>query len=334
MNFKYAVACAMLLGLCACGGPGPAPKPPYAGIKIGRPYEVYGRWYEPKYNAHYDEIGVASWYGPGFHGGHTASGERFDQNAMTAAHKTLPLPSIVRVTNLDNGVSAIIKVNDRGPFSKGRIIDLSRGAAVKLGVIRTGTAKVRVQFLEKETKEYVQNLNGGTQYAMRAINNVDPDEAGAREEEGAKPTMRIETRMFPGGVQKVAANQPNEFSVVDNANTAPVQVPPPPAAPPVQHAPQRAVAARATAKTASEGLTAPAYSSFFVQAGTFSTEDNALELMDKLSDNDAPQVMEVMLGGKKFYRVMVGPYEARQDAKNMLSKLASIGISDAKIIRN
>lgn len=90
------------------------------------------------------ETGVASWYGPGFHGRTTASGERFDQNAATCAHRTLKFGTRVRVTNLRNGRSATCRVNDRGPFIRGRIIDVSRGVAVRLGMIKSGTARVRV----------------------------------------------------------------------------------------------------------------------------------------------------------------------------------------------
>ncbi|MBD3392374.1 MAG: septal ring lytic transglycosylase RlpA family protein [Chitinivibrionales bacterium] len=91
--------------------------------------------------------GVASYYGPGFHGKKTANGERFNMYRMTAAHKTLPFGTRVRVTNLDNGKSVIVRINDRGPYKKGRIIDLSKGAAKKIGMIGTGTARVRLQIL-------------------------------------------------------------------------------------------------------------------------------------------------------------------------------------------
>jgi rare lipoprotein A len=114
-------------------------------VKIGKPYEVAGVWYYPKADAEYDETGIASWYGQPFHGRSTANGERFDMNALSAAHKTLPLPSLVRVTNLQNGRSLQIRVNDRGPFVHGRIIDVSRRAAQLLGFERAGTARVRVE---------------------------------------------------------------------------------------------------------------------------------------------------------------------------------------------
>lgn len=131
----------------------------YSGhLKIGKPYEIEGRRYVPAHNPVYTEEGVASWYGPGFHGRSTANGERFDQNGMTAAHRTLPMPSMVRVTNLENGKSAVLKVNDRGPFKKDRIIDLSKGAAQHLGVMSRGTARVRVEFLPQETRELITQL--------------------------------------------------------------------------------------------------------------------------------------------------------------------------------
>jgi len=114
-------------------------------VKIGQPYQVMGQWYTPSDDRGYDVTGTASWYGPGFHALATASGERYDQDALSAAHKTLPLPCFVEVTNLDNGRVLTVRVNDRGPFVDGRIIDLSRKSAQLLGVDRPGTAHVRVR---------------------------------------------------------------------------------------------------------------------------------------------------------------------------------------------
>ncbi|MEM6761852.1 MAG: septal ring lytic transglycosylase RlpA family protein [Pseudomonadota bacterium] len=114
---------------------------------IGKPYKVGGRWYHPKEDKDYDKVGMASWYGPKFHGRKTANGERFNQNAMTAAHPTLPLPSYVRVTMKKSGKSVVVRVNDRGPFTRGRIIDVSRAAAKELGFKSAGHAKVRVEYL-------------------------------------------------------------------------------------------------------------------------------------------------------------------------------------------
>lgn len=115
--------------------------------KVGSPYQVNGRWYTPAEDPRYNEVGVASWYGDAFNGAPTANGEVFDMYLISAAHKTLPLPSIVEVTNLDNGRSIQVRVNDRGPFVDGRIIDLSRAAADELGVLQAGLARVRVRYV-------------------------------------------------------------------------------------------------------------------------------------------------------------------------------------------
>src|SRR4051812_41660007 len=121
--------------------------------KIGDPYQINGIWYYPAEDYRYDETGIASWYGPDFHGKYTANGETYDMNDLTAAHHTLPLPSLVRVTNLDNGRQITVRVNDRGPFARGRILDLSRRSAQLLGFEQTGTAKVRVQILAEESRQ-------------------------------------------------------------------------------------------------------------------------------------------------------------------------------------
>jgi len=124
----------------------PAPTHP---VKTGSPYQVLGVWYYPLASGeHYDRTGIASWYGKKFHGKKTANGERYDMYAMTAAHTTLPLPSRVRVTNLSNGRSVVVRINDRGPFVKDRIIDLSYAAAKALGYEQQGTTRVRVQTLD------------------------------------------------------------------------------------------------------------------------------------------------------------------------------------------
>ena len=112
-----------------------------------RPYQVRGRWYTPKEQPNYEEVGMASWYGDQFNGRPTSTGERFNMHELTAAHKTLPLPGLVEVTNLDNGRRVVVRINDRGPFVDGRIIDLSRGAAQELGMISQGVGRVRVRYL-------------------------------------------------------------------------------------------------------------------------------------------------------------------------------------------
>ena len=112
-----------------------------------RPYQVAGKWYTPKADPDYDQKGIASWYGDQFHNRTTANGEVFDMDEVSAAHKTLPLPCIVEVTDLDSGKKIRVRVNDRGPFVDGRIIDLSKGAARKLGTYQKGVAWVRVRYI-------------------------------------------------------------------------------------------------------------------------------------------------------------------------------------------
>jgi len=119
--------------------------------KTGKPYQVAGRWYKPMQNvSSYDESGIASWYGADFHGKNTANGESYNMYTLSAAHKTLPMPTLVRVTNLENGRTVIVRVNDRGPFVKDRLIDLSRAAAKELGYLNKGTTRVRVQTLDQK----------------------------------------------------------------------------------------------------------------------------------------------------------------------------------------
>jgi rare lipoprotein A len=118
-----------------------------------RPYQVRGRWYTPKEQPEYEEVGMASWYGDAFNGRPTSTGERFDMHALTAAHKTLPLPGLVEVTNLENGRRLVVRINDRGPFVDSRIIDLSREAADELGMLSQGVGRVRVRYLGRAPQQ-------------------------------------------------------------------------------------------------------------------------------------------------------------------------------------
>jgi rare lipoprotein A len=115
--------------------------------RVGSPYVVAGRMYVPEYDPHYKAVGLASWYGEDFRGRYTANGEIFDLNGISAAHPTMPLPSYARVTNLANGRSLIVRVNDRGPYAHNRIIDLSMRAAHLLGFYERGTTMVRVEYV-------------------------------------------------------------------------------------------------------------------------------------------------------------------------------------------
>jgi rare lipoprotein A len=114
---------------------------------VGRPYSINGRTYTPAENPSYRAEGVASWYGPDFHGRQTANGEVYDMHSISAAHTTMPLPSYARVTNLDNGRSIVVRVNDRGPYARNRVIDVSIGAAKQLDFHGRGLANVRVEYI-------------------------------------------------------------------------------------------------------------------------------------------------------------------------------------------
>jgi rare lipoprotein A len=179
-----------MLAACATGGFGPTvkraaftsseygvavsprvsndPNPPRGGgrYQVGNPYTVRGKTYVPQHDPNYAASGSASWYGADFHGRRTANGEIFSANAITAAHPTLPLPSYVRVTNADNGRSLIVRVNDRGPYVAGRIIDLSYRAASMLGYVNKGSANVHVEYVGQaplegdDTHMLVASYNG------------------------------------------------------------------------------------------------------------------------------------------------------------------------------
>ena len=128
--------------------------------KVGKEYAINNVKYTPKVDHHYDKVGIACWYGgkDNFHGKRTANGDIFEKNVLSAAHRTLPLPSLVKVTNLNNRKSLIVRVNDRGPYVKGRIIDVSEQAAKILDFRKQGLAKVRIQYLHKETQEFLKNI--------------------------------------------------------------------------------------------------------------------------------------------------------------------------------
>ncbi|WP_339914523.1 septal ring lytic transglycosylase RlpA family protein [uncultured Brevundimonas sp.] len=181
---KGAVVLALmsLLAACASAGRGDAPFGGAGSLPVVndpapivsgtmRPYQVRGRWYQPVEDTDYDVVGMASWYGDQFNGRPTATGEIFDMYAMTAAHKTLPLPGLVEVTNTANGRRAILRVNDRGPFVDGRVIDLSRGAAEALGLLSQGVGEVRVRYVGRAPR-----LGGGARQLQAA---AAPVETGA-----------------------------------------------------------------------------------------------------------------------------------------------------------
>ena len=186
-NTGIMLAATMLLAGCGSvdgkrdGGPvaGPSPAPSNTGVvdgppKLGAPYTVGGTIYTPADIADYDDVGYASWYGEELAGSPTAIGEPFNPDGISAAHKTLPLPSYVEVTALDTGRTIVVRVNDRGPFVQGqRIIDLSRGAAEQLGIKEQGHAPVRVRRVEPAEKDRKRLREGK---AAATLSPVSPTE--------------------------------------------------------------------------------------------------------------------------------------------------------------
>lgn len=165
VNRRFFVNCFLAIGLMLCWGC-VCQRTNSPLRATSKPYKIKGRWYYPQRHYELYDVGLASYYGgkDGTHGLPTATGERFSMYRMTAAHKTLPLPCVVRVTNLSNGRTAVLKVNDRGPFKPGRIIDVSVVAAKKLGFYKKGVTKVRVETLVPHSlslKENRRRCRGG-----------------------------------------------------------------------------------------------------------------------------------------------------------------------------
>jgi rare lipoprotein A len=323
-----------LLLLTACGSGGPSPyggtKGP-VGVKLGKPYTVLGQYYEPRYDPNYREEGIASWYGPGFHGRMTASGEEFDTGEMTAAHRTLPMPSLVKVENLDNGRTAIVRVNDRGPFSKNRIIDLSSKAAEKLGVKATGTARVRLTYLQEETEQYLADMNIDLPEWMRNAPRT--------------PSRMLDVQY---AALELKQNRPASVVLDETAGAAPVmpvvisQPVPPPAPPPVipsrrkpeneAHLPPPPVfSVNYTPVSATQTQAGGGYS---VQTASFSTRDNAETHVSKLAGVGKAFVKEITVNGRQFFRVLLGPVPTSGEAQQMLEQARALGFTDARILVN
>ncbi len=158
----------LLLSITGCAGFFPDP---YDISGQQKPYTVRGVKYYPLATADgFEEIGIASWYGPDFHGKRTANGEIYNQHLYTAAHKTLPLNTYVYVENLENGETIRVKINDRGPFAEGRIIDLSRKGALELGMLEKGTARVRVYESKNVFAQFLESFNDNNEVSQPNVN--------------------------------------------------------------------------------------------------------------------------------------------------------------------
>ncbi len=295
----------MAVWAAACAGPrgeGPVARiPAPAGVyKVGQPYQINGTWYYPREQPDYDETGIASWYGSPFYGQRTANGELYDATALTAAHRTLPMPVNVRVTNLENGRSLVVRVNDRGPFARGRIIDVSARAAQLLGFYATGTAKVRVSFVSRA------DLPGGT----------TPDE-----------TPPAIARALPAA--PTAQVQMADLNPVIGTTVLPP--PPPPSAAAAETSPSPAALDVQPTGQVTE-VPVPAVTHIYVQAGAFSVYGNARRLRDRLASAGNLVISSIDRQGRRLYRVRIGPFDNVNAADAALARLLGLGNNDAKIV--
>lgn len=291
-------------------------QPPTAGgrYKVGDPYQVAGVWYVPREQPHYDETGVASWYGDQFHMQPTANGEIFDMNAISAAHTTLPLPSIVEVTNLDNGRKIQVRVNDRGPFVAGRVIDLSRAAAQELGYDRQGLARVRVRYVGPAT---LDPPGAGVRYASNSLPRAAyPIRQAASATTAIPPAAAVATPAYTPPI-------PRAPIAVSSAPLAPITGSELPPLRPLPAAP----APVATVATASTG------SLYRVQAGAFSDRDNARRVAAQLGDAGRASIEPVERNGVMLYRVMLPGSTDESEAWVLRDRVASLGYADARVIR-
>jgi rare lipoprotein A len=307
-RFSLTVATALLIAACSSAPkPSPSPQPedhavsvpPNAGVyKVGQPYQVDNVWYYPREQPDYDETGIASWYGPTFYGHPTANGEMYDGNKLTAAHKTLPLPVNVRVTNLDNGKSLVVRVNDRGPFARGRIIDLSKRAAELLDVVQTGTARVRITYLARA------DVNGG----------APPDETPATVASAlpAAPSGKVDTAAL--GIVPGAAVAP---PVKTSSLPTPAPIP-------------EAMFANNQPTGQVTRVPVPTATHLYIQLGAFSRMENAKALLGKVGGD--LRISTLQRGGQTLYRVRSGPLASVPDADAALARITGAGANDAHIV--
>lgn len=283
---------------------GPAEPRAQGGYKVGKPYQVNGVWYTPREEPDYDEVGIASWYGDAFQFRPTASGEPFDMYLPSAAHKTLPLQSIVEVTNLENGRSMRVRINDRGPFVQGRIIDLSRAAADELGMVRSGVARVRVRFV---------GVSPSVQPPPVMVASAPPRPAPRP---AAPPIERREAATLP---------------VVQTAQAQTIV----PAAPPPAVLPRDDVDQALTQlfEPAPILASAPVASAFEVQAGAFSDRANAERVRQRLAGAGEVVIRPLERETGVLYRVVVSRLGDETAAAAVRDEVAGLGFPDAKVIR-
>lgn len=279
------------------------PAPPQEPVKIGQEYQAGGQSYTPSDQVNYDEVGYASWYGAELAGKPTGNGESFNPAAITGAHRTLPMPSFVEVTNLDTGRTILVRINDRGPFSKDRIIDLSEGAAKQLGVAGQGHFPVRV----------------------RRVNPPEHERNALRS--GGAAAERLETPpALLNALRKKLGVAPTKPSPADAAVQAAATIQKPVKSVPVKTQPKPVPVKQAETDSKPPPKPGPAATGqYYVQVGAFSTEARARTA--------AAQVGGSVTTAGKYWRVRTGPYATEVAAKAALGPAAAKGYRDARITR-
>ncbi|MBI1309023.1 MAG: septal ring lytic transglycosylase RlpA family protein [Proteobacteria bacterium] len=282
--------------------------------KVGSPYMIDGTRYQPlSSSVGYDEKGIASWYGSDFHGKATANGECYNMYAFTAAHRTLPMPTIARVTNLENGKSVVVKVNDRGPYARGRIIDLSYAAAQSLGMIGNGTAPVEVQaiggaFHGSDSMLALRNNNAPTAEQPETLPTVVPETAS---EEDLAPLTQADLQKE---AQRQQAETEKERALGVPAPSASLPAPPP-------------FEKRQFTDTAPLKKTR-----VYVQIGAFAEEPRAVTQQLQLAKlYKTAHISAIDVAGKHLLRVRAGPFRSVADADAALQNVTTNGFPDAQI---
>jgi len=283
-------------------------------VKLGDPYTIAGVTYTPADIPDYDDVGYASWYGDELAGKPTANGETFNPDGISAAHRTLPMPSYVEVTALDTGRTILVRVNDRGPMAGDRLIDLSRGAAEQLGITE-GHAAVRVRRTNPPMAERAQ-LRAGKAVPERI---ATPDSLLAilrKKLKGQSPTAPVAAQPAPPVASGKAKPGDDRMAVQPSGAK--------PAVEPVQAKP---VAAKPEAKPAQPVSAKPAAAgSHFVQVGAFSSEARASAA--------ARSVGGTVAKAGNFWRVRMGPFATDSDARAALGKAKEKGFRDAVVVRD
>ncbi len=294
-------------------------------FKVGSPYRVKGKKYYPAEMYEYAETGLASWYGPGFHGKSTANGETFSQYDLTAAHKTLQLPSIIKVTNLENGRSAILRVNDRGPFAHDRILDVSDKAASVLGFKNKGTAKIKLELMPAESQVVADAARAGrdTRGIEIAMNNKYRNRVPSQEGDDA-------VYVGPPAHQRVAINTMpvpprSPISLTQpTVNSVPL--------PPERPAPVQIARTTTTQFDAPLAPTAFPTGNYYVQVASFTSEGNAQNFSRSLGDLGPVAIQNSTRNSQPLYRVKVGPLPNQQQVDTILPRLVERGYPDVIVL--